>query len=279
MNEPDHYQTLGVVPDAEPAVIRAAYRALVAIYHPDRNGDSSAAERIRMINAAYEVLSDAKRKREYDAGRSVRSHSASSAEFDSKRPFSSSPIDRPWSVATEFYSHIDSEARDLEKLSWRLSFAFKLELLEGKRYSDASTIARRLKTEYLSRYFGTHKDVQAYAEELIRAGRRDAAIYLNEIVNVMGSSVLAHQIKEQVESRFTDLPQLLEARRIFAQISGYSGTFNVAMAKQLVELHGGTVKNRFLSARVDGELDGETYSFDSTNEFCQFVLKRYSAYA
>lgn len=35
-NEQNYYQVLGLIPDAEPAVIRAAYRALVAIYHPDK---------------------------------------------------------------------------------------------------------------------------------------------------------------------------------------------------------------------------------------------------
>lgn len=279
MNEPDHYQILGLVPDAEAAVIRAAYRALVAIYHPDRNSDEHAVEKIRLINAAYEVLSEPGKRSQYDASRAEQSHNATSVEFESERPFSTSPIDEPWSVATEFYRHIDSWAKDLGRISWRLSFAFKLELLESKKFGGASKIARKLKAEYLSRYFGSDKDVQAYAEQLIKAGRKDAALYLNEIVNVMGTSVPAFSIQRQIESRFDDLENLIAARRIYSQIMESGSYFNVAMATQLVEFYGGTVKNRFFSGRVNVELDGESMSFDDTNKFCQFVLKRYTAYA
>jgi len=38
----DYYQVLGVIPSAEPVVIKAAYRALVNIYHPDKNLDFNA---------------------------------------------------------------------------------------------------------------------------------------------------------------------------------------------------------------------------------------------
>ena len=63
----DHYRTLGVHRDAEPEVIQAAYRAIVRRYHPDINrSDSSAEERLKQANIAYEVLSDAQRRRTYN---------------------------------------------------------------------------------------------------------------------------------------------------------------------------------------------------------------------
>jgi curved DNA-binding protein CbpA len=53
----DHYEVLGVHPDAPDEVVRAAYRALVAKYHPDRNpGDRDAELKLKRLNAAFHVL-------------------------------------------------------------------------------------------------------------------------------------------------------------------------------------------------------------------------------
>jgi len=62
----DLYAVLGVGADAGSAEIKAAYRALVKRHHPDAGGD---AERILALNAAWEVLGDADRRRRYDASR------------------------------------------------------------------------------------------------------------------------------------------------------------------------------------------------------------------
>ena len=278
MDEPDYYQILGLIPNAEVTVIRAAYRALAAIYHPDRNTEDLAKEKIRLLNAAYEVLSDPSKRKQYDASRADLLHSATSVEFENEQPFSASPIDKPWSLAAEFYRNIDSEARQLGRVSWRLSFAYKLELLEGKRFSDATKIASKLKSEYLSRYFGADKDVQAYAEQLIKAGRKDAALYLNEIVNIMGSSVSVLAIQRKVEKRFHDLAELTAARRVYSEINQPGNFYQVDSAIRLISLHGGTVKRRFFSSRVDVQLNGEAISFEESDQFCQFVLKRYRSY-
>jgi molecular chaperone DnaJ len=50
----DHYEVLGVNSDAPEEVVRAAYRALAAKYHPDRNpGDGDAELRLKRLNAAF----------------------------------------------------------------------------------------------------------------------------------------------------------------------------------------------------------------------------------
>ena len=64
------YETLGVAEDATEAEIRAAYRKLAIRYHPDKNpGDASAEEKFKELTQAYEVLSDEKRRGEYDRRR------------------------------------------------------------------------------------------------------------------------------------------------------------------------------------------------------------------
>lgn len=62
----DLYSELGVTPQAEPEVIRAAYRALALRYHPDRHEGALASAKMTRINHAYSVLSKPETRRAYD---------------------------------------------------------------------------------------------------------------------------------------------------------------------------------------------------------------------
>ena len=65
----DYYRILQVTRDAEPAVIDRAYKALSMAYHPDRVAPGErtrATRRMQRINEAYSVLSDPRRRAEYD---------------------------------------------------------------------------------------------------------------------------------------------------------------------------------------------------------------------
>jgi curved DNA-binding protein len=60
------YQTLEITENASEAEIKKAYRKLARQYHPDVNKDANAEEKFKEINAAYEILSDKKKKQQYD---------------------------------------------------------------------------------------------------------------------------------------------------------------------------------------------------------------------
>ena len=63
----DYYRILGISREASDEDIKKAYRKLVFEYHPDRNPDSTQAEeKIREINAAYEIIGDAEKRQSYD---------------------------------------------------------------------------------------------------------------------------------------------------------------------------------------------------------------------
>jgi curved DNA-binding protein CbpA len=63
----DHYATLGIPPDAEAQEIKAAYRQLAQVHHPDLNPyDPEATEQFLEIKEAYDCLSDEAAREVYD---------------------------------------------------------------------------------------------------------------------------------------------------------------------------------------------------------------------
>ena len=70
--EKDFYKTLGVDKKAAQDEIKKKYRALARELHPDKTkGDAAKEEKFKAISEAYEILSDVKKRAEYDEARSL----------------------------------------------------------------------------------------------------------------------------------------------------------------------------------------------------------------
>ena len=65
--EKDYYELLGVPKDASTKAIKDAYHRLAMKYHPDRNPAADAEEKFKAISKAYAILSDPKKRANYDA--------------------------------------------------------------------------------------------------------------------------------------------------------------------------------------------------------------------
>ncbi|HEY8369991.1 MAG TPA: molecular chaperone DnaJ [Thermodesulfobacteriota bacterium] len=79
----DYYEVLGVSRDASAEELKKAYRRLALKYHPDKNpGNKEAEERFKEVSEAYQVLSDAEKRRAYDQF----GHMGAEAGFGGFRP-------------------------------------------------------------------------------------------------------------------------------------------------------------------------------------------------
>jgi len=75
----DYYKILGVDSDADLKAIKTAYRRLARKYHPDVSDDRDAESRFKEVSEAYEVLSDEKKRAEYDQ---LRQYGQGGASFE-----------------------------------------------------------------------------------------------------------------------------------------------------------------------------------------------------
>ena len=80
----DPYQVLQVHPEAEPEVIRAAYRALALRYHPDTVTGSQ--DRMAILNQAWEILRTASSRAAYDQARAEAQRTPAVPKPDAPRP-------------------------------------------------------------------------------------------------------------------------------------------------------------------------------------------------
>ena len=90
----DYYEVLGVSRTASDEEIKKAYRAKALQYHPDKNqGNAAAEEMFKKINEAYSVLSDSKKRTDYDSGGTASQQYHAYTQHDARQnPFTYSPF-------------------------------------------------------------------------------------------------------------------------------------------------------------------------------------------
>ncbi|WP_310462914.1 J domain-containing protein [Sphaerotilus sp.] len=268
---PDHYQTLGLARHAEAAVVKAAYRAMASLYHPDRNPAPDAIDRIQRINAAHDVLSDPVHRHAYDATLAGERPPAPPHHHDGP-----DPLAERWQIAVGFFPEIRQHHARLERLSAHMGDEFRLHLLQHQHYADATDLADRLRTEFLSRHFGTDEALLAYAEQLLLAREIDAARFVSQIVSVLGRSVTADSVREKIAQRYPRSVASLHKRTLYSRIEQTSPPDRDAIA-ELVTLCDGVVQRALLRGGGTLRLGMHDLKFEDEEELRQLVVRRLAA--
>lgn len=118
-----HYDNLQVARAASPEVITAAYHALSRKHHPDRNvGDPRAAAAMVLINKAYAILSDPKKRRSHDKW--IAEKESSQAQAGNMRTYSqagraASPVQPRVRFSLEPQTVLERVARRLKLVRFR----------------------------------------------------------------------------------------------------------------------------------------------------------------
>ena len=148
------YEILGVSPQAEDIVIRAAYRALAQRYHPDKADEpkEAAALRMRSIQEAYQVLSDSVSRVAYDA--SLSNAQYEEVIFPLTQPHSIANLEaNAWEILLRLHPELGSNLSKLETQQMHLAKTYRSLLLE--------LISEKLVANLVQSIVQEIKDIQA----------------------------------------------------------------------------------------------------------------------
>jgi curved DNA-binding protein CbpA len=277
----DYYSILGVMPDAQDIVIKAAYRALAQRYHPDRAGGGSAQDNAYMaeLNEAYAILSDADSRSRYDQSRNQSTPHRSShlSAMEEQAPPGDDPLAKDWRIAVNVYPDLAQIEQRLARFSWKLSNTYRAYLLEAKQFEGRHSLAALLENDFLSTYFGDHPKTMEFARKLVLERRREAALALNNMVRVLGLNSDPNRIIGKIARDFdlrhlaADLerisPLVTRAKMSTAEV----GVF-VLLLKELGGSFsydpGGSVSGRMTTDKAcRAEFEGRENTFGSEYEF------------
>jgi len=153
-SDKNYYEIIQVDELAESAVIAAAYKALAAKYHPDRNASADATRRMQALNEAYEVLSDPHKRADYDRQRPLRRNGQANGY--------------PQPTASAHASLTDARLRErFERMAQRIREVQEKSLQQIQAVQDRS--AQQI------------RDIQERAAQQVKAVQEQAAQQIREI--------------------------------------------------------------------------------------------------
>jgi DnaJ-class molecular chaperone len=170
MSTEDYYQILGVDRKADAKTIKNAYRDLAFQYHPDRNEkDAHSADMMKKVNEAYAVLSDEKKRNEYDAMRSQFGDSAYGqfrSTYTEQDIFKGSDVHQIFEEMARSFGlrGVDSIFSDFYGAGYK-GFEFKRHGLHGKGFIYRKGLGKRYRTPMAG---GAAKGVGRFAKYLLQ---------------------------------------------------------------------------------------------------------------
>ena len=187
------YEVLGLPWASDFELVKATYKSLVKIYHPDIfKGDKNfAKERLSQLNAAFDFLSDSERKREFDKNRHSKNNEDKQQDFDPEKNSSEfdegiNVLKENWDYACEYYPELTKLYSDLRRISREPAFAFMAFVVETKKYTQAKSIAETLENAFLTAKFSPDKQIKQIAKSALLNKEIKFAQELNRALKILG---------------------------------------------------------------------------------------------
>jgi curved DNA-binding protein CbpA len=206
----DYYAILYILPTADLAIVKAAYKAMLKVYHPDKYGGSQdeAHQKTIEINESYSVLSNIDERNKYDEYRRQNNSEGNEysykeeSELDKESSSAFNDLEQDWQTTIKYVPELLKIVENLTKTSSKLAFTYKAVMLESKLFSKKEAIAQKMEADFLSLYFGSNNIIQQFGQSLIHDKHKSAARELNKAIVALGQDIDAEQIIDQIENEF-----------------------------------------------------------------------------
>jgi curved DNA-binding protein CbpA len=204
------YEVLGLPHASDFELVKATYRSLVKIYHPDVfKGDKEfAKERLSQLNAAHEFLSDEQQKHDFDKSPQSQEKGEEQQDFDPEQ--NSDEFDEGikilkenWDYACDYYPDLKRLYADLRSLGKEPAFAFMAYVVETKKYKEAATIADQLEDAFLTTKFSNDPKIKKLAKLALQQKEIKFAKELNRALTILGPDS-EDDILEQFSIKFPE---------------------------------------------------------------------------
>jgi hypothetical protein len=93
-----------------------------------------------------------------------------------------------WKEVIVIYPELYDFGANLDKIAFRLGYAYRAFLLETREFGRGAVIANEMEKVFLKTYFGTNQTIVSLAKHLIDIGSKAAAKSLNEQIRIFGST-------------------------------------------------------------------------------------------
>ena len=149
MAKRDYYEVLGVSKTADDKEIKSAFRKLAKQYHPDINKDKDAPEKFKEVQEAYEVLSDANKRKTYDQfGHAAFENNAGGAGYGGG-----------FSGFSSGFGFDDIDLSDILSGVFGSGFGFSSSSSNGNRSRKGNDVLYRMNLSFMEAVYGCEKDI------------------------------------------------------------------------------------------------------------------------
>lgn len=204
------YEVLGLPHASDFELVKATYRSLVKIYHPDVfKGDKHfAKERLSQLNAAHEFLSDEQHKRDFDKSPQSQEKAEAEQEFDPEQNTEEFDegikiLKENWDYACGYYPDLKRLYADLRSLGKEPAFSFMAYIVETKKYKEAAKIADQLEDAFLTTKFSNDPTIKKLAKIALQQKEIEFAKELNHALTILGPES-KDEILNKLRERFPE---------------------------------------------------------------------------